>query len=114
VRTKPCEPELVCQRRKRRTHQELAPILDYELDKISRPGDGQNRVQPHAREFGAVANVEGERLSRRVDPRLLPQQMLDQREGGDEQWPAWDCGDTPRGETARNGFVRPKPLNWRA
>jgi hypothetical protein len=32
----------------------------------------RNLIQPHAREFGAVANVEGEGLSRRVDPRLLP------------------------------------------
>ena len=58
---------------------------EHELDIVSRRGDGEDLIQPHAGEFRAVADVEGQRLSRRVDQLLLAQQMLDQREAGDEQ-----------------------------
>ena len=65
-------------------HLPLLPSSSMNSTKFPAQATARNLIQQHAREFGAVANVEGEGLSRRVDPRLLPQLMLDQREGGDE------------------------------
>src|SRR5580704_15489824 len=77
--------EFVLQRRQRRAHKQPAPVIEHELDIISGRGDSQNLVKAHTGEPGAVADVESERLSRRIDQRPLPQQMFDEREGGDEE-----------------------------
>src|SRR5579872_4372477 len=77
--------ELAFQGRKRRAHEELASIVEHELDIISRRGDGEHLIETHARQFRAVANVESQRLSRLIDQHLLTQKVRDQTQRGDEQ-----------------------------
>jgi hypothetical protein len=84
VRTKPREPNSFANAETGERIRSLRPSSSMNSTKFPAQATARNLIQQHAREFGAVANVEGEGLSRRVDPRLLPQLMLDQREGGDE------------------------------